>query len=127
MRNTYRALYRLGLRPWDSAEVPGPVVRVARAVATPGIAVDLGCGTGTQARYLAGLGWSVTAVDYLAEPITLARRRDPAGVVSWLVADATRADQVDPAGSLAGRVGLLLDNGCLHGIPDAGRPGWARR
>jgi SAM-dependent methyltransferase len=92
----------------------------------PGTALDLGCGTGAQARYLAERGWHVTAVDYLAEVVARAARQDPAGRVTWRTADVTDPCQVDPAGRLAGLVDLILDNGCLHGIGEAGRPGWAR-
>ncbi|MFF4561789.1 hypothetical protein [Streptomyces sp. NPDC001435] len=44
--------------------------------------------------------------------------------VQWRLADVTEPRQVDPGGRLGG-VDLLLDNGCLHGIPDAHRRGWA--
>jgi len=37
----------------------------------------------------------------------------------------TRFDQVDPDGTLAGAVRLLLDAGCLHGLSMADRTGWA--
>lgn len=94
--------------------------------AQPAVAVDLGCGTGHQARYLAARGWSVTAVDYLAEVIATARRHDLDGRVTWRVADVTDLAAVDPGGGLTGTVTLVLDNGCLHGIAGRGRGGWAR-
>lgn len=40
----------------------------------PGRAVDLACGEGRNARYLAGRGWSVTGVDFSAVAIDKARR-----------------------------------------------------
>jgi SAM-dependent methyltransferase len=124
MRKTYRILYALGLLPWDSANVPEPLARFA-AAAHAGVAVDLGCGTGAQARYLAGRGWAVTAVDYTPRAVELARRDDPQGTVTWRVADVTAPAEVDPTGELADRCDLILDNGCLHGIPAARRTGWA--
>lgn len=125
MHRTYQALYRLGFTPWDTARIPASLTTAIRAQ-PPGIAVDLGCGTGHQARYLAAHGWSVTAVDYVAKAIESARRNDPGGLVTWRAADVTATAAVDPGGRLAGTATLLLDNGCLHGIPAQHRPGWAR-
>ncbi|MFC8845344.1 MULTISPECIES: class I SAM-dependent methyltransferase [unclassified Micromonospora] len=124
MRNTYRFLYRLRLTPWENSRPPQQLIALAR-VEPPRIAVDLGCGTGTQARYLAGLGWKVTAVDYLPEAIAGARRRDPTCQVTWRTADVAAPEQVDPDGSLAGTVNLLLDNGCMHGLSPQSRQRWA--
>jgi SAM-dependent methyltransferase len=117
-------LYRIGVTPWDGPGIPAPLLAEAESV-QPGIAVDLGCGTGHQARYLASRGWSVTAVDYLTEVIVTARSRDPDGTVTWSVADVTDLAAVDPHGRLSGAVTLVLDNGCLHGITGRRRGGWA--
>lgn len=124
MRSTYRTLYRAGLTPWNHSTPSGPLVALASR-RTPGVALDLGCGTGTDARYLAGLGWQVTAVDYIASAITTARQHDLGGRVTWRVGDVTAPGQVDPDGALAASCDLILDNGCLHGIPAAARLGWA--
>ncbi len=126
MHRTYQILYRLGITPWDAARIPAPLTAAVETLAgRPGIAVDLGCGTGRQARYLAARGWSVTAADYIPKAIKTARQHDPDGLITWRVADVTQVAAVDPDGSLAGTITLLLDNGCLHGIPDQRRPGWA--
>ncbi|MCP3756990.1 class I SAM-dependent methyltransferase [Streptomyces sp. TBY4] len=127
MRRAYRTLYRLGIVPWDTTGVPAPLVDIVEGHSTlpPAQAVDLGCGTGRQARYLAEHGWQVTAVDYTPEAISAARHKDPRGQVLWRVADATEPQEVDPDGHLSGATSLLLDNGCLHGIPAVRRLGWA--
>lgn len=60
----------MDLRGWDdryrSQEVPSAptplVVATARRL-TPGRALDLACGTGRNALWLASRGWAVTAVD----------------------------------------------------------------
>jgi SAM-dependent methyltransferase len=121
MRRLYRTLYRIGLTPWDRAGIPRPVL----SLTGPGRAVDLGCGTGSQARYLAAHGWAVTAVDFVESAIARARRADTADRVTWRVADVTDISTVDPDGNLAGTVDLILDNGCLHGIATDQRAGWA--
>jgi hypothetical protein len=127
MRRTYQLLYRLRLTPWADRDIPAALkaIVIGPAALTPGVAVDLGCGTGEHARYLAGLGWSTTAVDFVATAIATARRRDRTGLVTWRVADVTQPDQVDPDGALRGVVSLLLDVGCLHGLSPAQRSGWA--
>lgn len=44
---------------------------------TPGVALDLACGPGRNAIYLAERGWSVTAVDASSIAIDLLRRSNP--------------------------------------------------
>ena len=46
-----------------------------------------------------------------------------AGRVTWRVADVTDVSTVDPDEELTGTVALVLDNGCLHGLGAAQRPG----
>ena len=124
MHGTYRLLYRLGITPWEDTTGHAAEL-VARAVpGPPGRAVDLGCGTGRQARALAARGWTVTGVDDVPAAIAAARRLDPDGHVTWLAGDVTDPGGVDPDGRLTGAVTLILDNGCLHGIPARLRPGW---
>ncbi len=60
----------------------------------PGRALDLGCGEGGDAIWLAERGWSVTAVDISASALALgARNAEAAGVsglIDWVVADLAR-------------------------------------
>ncbi|MFI5587304.1 class I SAM-dependent methyltransferase [Amycolatopsis sp. NPDC051758] len=50
------------------AEIAGPL--------PPGAALDLGCGAGGDARWLAGRGWTVTAVDISATAVAALQRHD---------------------------------------------------
>lgn len=61
------------------------------AGAVPGSALDVGCGEGRNAVWLATEGWTVTGVDFSPVAIDKARRlASSAGVnVDWLVADVT--------------------------------------
>jgi SAM-dependent methyltransferase len=55
----------------------------------PGRALDLACGEGRNAIWLAGLGWDVTGVDFSEVAIAKAREQASAATVDvdWLVAD----------------------------------------
>ncbi len=83
-----------------------------------GRALDLGCGTGTNVITLARHGWQVTGVDFAWSAIRIARRKaQQAGIHADLqVNDVTRLN------GIAGPFELVLDIGCFHNLPDAGRP-----
>ena len=104
--------------PWDTGVTPPELERFV-ATHPPGRALDLGCGTGTNAVYLAKHGWTAAGVDFAARAIAKARRRArEAGVASrctFHVGDVTRLD------FLAGPFDLALDIGCLHSLPVAER------
>ncbi len=57
---------------------------------TPGRALDVGCGEGADAIWLARRGWTVTAIDI--SPLAISRAREAADVagasVEWVCADA---------------------------------------
>ncbi len=61
--------------PWDDVLPPPEVVAWVDGATEAGRALDLGCGPGRAARYLAGRGWQVDAVDFVAEAIEMARAR----------------------------------------------------
>ena len=119
--NPYRLMYRLGFHPWD--RTPGPEIlgRVVEGPGglPPGRALDVGCGTGRDAVYLAKRGWQVTAVDLVPRALEKARQRAGGeGVeVRWITGDA------GDLGALGLEPGytLLFDLGCLHGLPDPAR------
>jgi SAM-dependent methyltransferase len=64
-----------------------------------GRALDLACGEGRNAIWLADRGWSVTAVDFSGAAIERARALDSRGRVRWVQADATtyQPDEIDLA------------------------------
>lgn len=113
--------YWRGDTPWDTNVTP-PEVTAFLAAAPPGRALDLGCGTGTNAITLARCGWRVTAVDFSPKAILTARRKaQKAGVdVDFLLADVTRLE------SLEGPYDYALDIGCLLGLRPGERSRYAR-
>lgn len=79
--------YRTEATLWGSG--PNAVVERVIADLSPGDAVDLACGNGRHALWLAQRGWHVTGVDFSAEAIAAARSRPGATDVRWVVADVT--------------------------------------
>ncbi len=59
-------------RPLARGE-PSPVVVAALEAVAPGAALDLGCGSGRHAVWLAERAWRVTAVDFSAEALRQAQ------------------------------------------------------
>ena len=126
MQRHYRLMYRLGLMPWDQDRIPDEVASIVsgRAALPPGVALDIGCGTGRHSAYLAEHGWNVTAVDVSSRAIELARRRSAA--VHWYVVGLGEPSMGSVIDALSGQASLVLDVGCLHGLDAAGRHGWER-
>ena len=87
----YRLAYRFGRPRLDSTEPRPDLIELVRH-RPPGRALDLGCGTGASARYLAGQGWDAVGVDFSPEAIAVARSRAAAAGSSarFAVGDVTR-------------------------------------
>jgi SAM-dependent methyltransferase len=84
-------------------------------------AIELGCGTGTNAVYLAQQGFEVTAVDFATDAIARAERRAAetqfaAGTEPprFVLGDVTKLDAV------VGPFDLLFDRACYHCVRRAG-------
>jgi SAM-dependent methyltransferase len=73
---------------------PGRLLVDAADGLPPGRALDLACGDGRNAAWLAGRGWRVTAVDFSAEALRRAGELD--ADVEWRRADV-RDVEVEPA------------------------------
>jgi methyl halide transferase len=104
--------YREGDSPWDTGLPSSELIRVvAEEPIRPCRAIDLGCGTGTNAVWLAQGGFKVTAVDL--SPLAIARakqRAAEAGVSVRLLA----ADLHNPLDDLGGPFDFFFDRGCYH-------------
>lgn len=111
-----------GKPPWDTGISP-PELMTHLQTHSPGSALDLGCGTGTNAITLAQHGWQVTGVDFAWKAITEAKRKAKAAgtQIDFRVGDASRL------GGVNGPFDLILDIGCFHGLPAASRRDYARR
>lgn len=87
--------------PWPQG--PNETVREVVTPLRPGRARDVACGDGRHAIWLAGLGWSVDAVDFSAVAIERGRQAVAdlgalPGSIRWSVADVT-TDRPEPGAS----------------------------
>src|SRR5262249_56508570 len=118
----YELLYLAGVRPWERGGIVPQLQEVVegRAALPPGRALDIGCGTGGPAVYLASHGWEVTGIDNVARALRRARTRAAAAGVSprLLHADVSRLADV---AFVAGGYGLVFDAGGYHGLDQARR------
>lgn len=82
-------------RPLARLWSPHPWLESAISCEQPGVCVDMGCGSGRDAVYLASLGYEVHAVDVLPDAIERARdleiRYLGQARVSWQAGDALEA------------------------------------
>ena len=114
--NPYRLLYRLRITPWERDTVPTLVTELAERTSPPVRALDVGCGTGRDAVYLSGRGWTVTGVDGVPRAIDAARRRARAAnaEVNWVLGDVTRLQTL----GIGDGYDIVIDRGCFHGLSD---------
>jgi SAM-dependent methyltransferase len=125
----FRIFYRIGFTPWEGHPIGQGLRDLVEGTAdTPalpaGSALDVGCGTGDSAIYLAQHGWKVTGVDYVEKPLDKARAKAGAADVS---VNFARADvtQLSHEGIGTG-FQLIVDNGCLHNMSGADRESYVR-
>ncbi|HET6325356.1 MAG TPA: class I SAM-dependent methyltransferase [Planctomycetaceae bacterium] len=112
--------YLDGNLPWDSGRPSKELIRVLDEEAIkPGRAGELGCGTGTNAIYLASRGFDVTAFDLSPAAVATARQNAAkAGAkVEFVEADLCRFTLDVP-------FDFLFDRGCYHAARRIDQPGF---
>jgi cyclopropane fatty-acyl-phospholipid synthase-like methyltransferase len=117
----YRRAQSPAALPWHREEPP-MLLRSAAEKRGAGRVLDIGCGEGVNAVYLAMQGFSVTGVDFVAPALELARVRAGAAGVA-LELHESDVLEFDPPTTYD----LILDSGCLHHVPPAKVAGYSER
>lgn len=123
-RRRWNARYTDGEQPWDTRQTPPEVIDfwASGRLRPDGRGLDLGCGPGTNVRFLARLGLDVTGIE-IAEPALVtaqqrlfAEERHLAPRCHFVCADVCHLpfDGLDAP--------YILDIGCFHSLPDSVRP-----
>ncbi len=112
------------LEHWESPYPPQELVAMVAAELIPAGAtvLDVGCGAGTEAIFLACRGFRPIGVDTSPKALEIARARAiEAGVeVEFRLADATDLPLADDS------IDFAADRGCLHVIDRESRSDYAR-
>ena len=111
MEKSFEQQYREGYTPWDHGLVDTNLMQaVERFKISPGKALDIGCGTGDNAIWLAQHGFSVTGCDFSATAIETARAKPTTERVGFLAVDFL-ADPIPDS-----PFSFIFDRGCFHSI-----------
>lgn len=114
-RERFAEYYASARPPWDIGRPQAAFVAAADTM--QGRVIDIGCGTGDLALWLAEKGCAVTGVDFLAAPLEEARAK-AAG--RGLRANFMQMDALS-VGELPERFDVATDCGLFHTFDDAGR------
>lgn len=117
----FASRYAAGDVPWDN-ELPPPEVIDLVATLPPGRGLDIGCGYGRSAIYLAQQGWRADGVDFVATAVSEARRRAAAAGVTDNV--QFWHGSVSGMPFLTDAYDLAIDVGCLHALTEPAQQGY---
>lgn len=109
--------------PWDSGIPSQQMIRIIEEKQIePCRAIDIGCGTGTNAIYLAKQGFNVTAVDFSIKAISIAKvKSETAGCqIEFIQADLGQwTPEMEP-------FDFIFDRGCYHTVRRSNVDGFLR-
>lgn len=114
--------YIIGNTPWDTGVSPPELIAFLEGN-PPGRALDLGCGTGTNAITMHSYGWDVIGVDssYFAIRRALEKTMCQAQEVDFRRLDVSRLKGIQ------GPFNLILDIGCFHSLSSRARARYVPR
>jgi cyclopropane fatty-acyl-phospholipid synthase-like methyltransferase len=113
----FEEMYK-GVPPWEIDGPQSEIVHLAVAEEIESPVLDVGCGTGDNALYLAKLGFEVTGIDIVPAPVEKAieKAKERSLAATFLVWDAVKLQ------GLQGRFNTVIDSGFFHVLPDKKRP-----
>lgn len=107
----FEALYKKGVTPWELDRPDANLIDIVKLYGIrPGKAMDIGCGTGSNAIWLAQNGFTVTGVDFSPLAVKKARVRaeNEKVFLSFAVMDFLK-ERMDVC-----EFDFLFDRGCFH-------------
>lgn len=116
LRKMFFNIWYLINPPWDTGTSPPELMDFIENN-SPGRALDLGCGTGTNVITLAKHGWDAVGVDFANRAIKMARQKAKKADLDLKF----YADNVTNLKNVSGTFDLILDMGCYHSIPSEDR------
>jgi SAM-dependent methyltransferase len=121
MASSFNEAYR-GTPPWDIGRPQAEFVKVAREGGIRGSVLDVGCGTGENAIFFAGLGQEAWGLDAAPLAIEKARRKaaERAASAKFVVGDALHLDR------LGRRFETITDCGLFHVFSDDDRRAYVK-
>lgn len=110
--------------PWAERGIPEEVPRAIKCGWLPasGDVLDIGCGLGDVAAWFAHNGYTSVGIDIAESAILKATRRHGAKPPTLTFAATDICSRVPEGGPFD----VLLDRGCLHGIPPAMQTAYVR-
>ncbi|MFQ5574884.1 MAG: class I SAM-dependent methyltransferase [Terriglobia bacterium] len=110
--------YRTDDAPWDIGRPQSAIVALEREGELSGTVLDIGCGTGDNALFVAGMGYEVWGVDTAPTAIKRARQK---AAEAGLDAHFELVDALE-LGALERRFDTFVDSGLFHTLSDEARP-----
>ena len=113
-RSSFESLYA-GQPRWEIGRPQQAIIDVADRIT--GSILDAGCGTGENALFFSERGCKVTGIDFLAEPITIAKQKatERGLTASFLVMDALALKEIPEL------FDNVIDSGLFHVFSDDDR------
>ena len=118
-RRFFYVLSYLGKPPWDTGISPPELLEFLDSH-SPGRALDLGCGTGTNLVTMAEYDWQVIGIDFSGYAVKSARKR----LSTRGLAGQVFQNNVSLTLPMEGQFDLILDIGCYHDLSPSGRSGY---